>query len=234
MSQDTYYSYQNQLLRELNWIWQLHKVDTLLGLVYVYLSFFMFNYVGYSKVYDVVLPFILCSTSIAYLTYIITNPQVRGNTQPYYFGLPRDRKLVWDGLVAYLMLAMVAMVLVTVAGGIYKVGSRGITPYYRFHPEVFCLPLVCMVLVLFIIQGKRSLTRSIQFLVLVTLFGLALWQWWDFSFRDFAGKHNDFIPVHELAWSTQLGIALIVLFCCLGALWKLRTSWIAQEWGELR
>ena len=91
MSSAGFYSRKQQFLREWRVLWRIHRLDTLLGGVYVLAGFYAFHRVGLSQVYDVIAPFIVASIVAGYLASAIHEPQSQGHTRPFYFNLPRSR-----------------------------------------------------------------------------------------------------------------------------------------------
>ena len=71
---------------------------------------------------------------------------------PYYSNLPRERMVTWNAQLAYLLCVIVSLEGIILIGTYFKLGSAGITPYFRLHPEAFALPFLSVAFVLFYVH----------------------------------------------------------------------------------
>jgi len=233
MSSPRFYSRKRQFFREWRVLWRMHKLDTLLGGVYVLSGFYAAHQVGISQVHNVITPFMIASIVAGYLAVVIYAPQSRGNTLPFYFNLPRNRTAAWDAHLAYLIGSIVWMEGVILIGVMFKLGGAGMTPHYRLHPEAFCLPFVAIASAASYAHFRHAKNYLAAIMVAVTAFVVGLYYWLVIGFPEDAGTLNNFFPPRGFSLSSQYAIAALLLLSAAFVLALSRLHWQAREVGEI-
>ncbi len=234
MSSTGFYSRRQQFFREWRILWRMHGLDTFLGGVFVLAGFYAFHRVGFSQVYDVILPVILASFIAAYLAHSVSAHQSMGNTVPFYFNLPRGRMLAWDAHLVYLIGAILWMEGLILIGAMLKLGGAGMTPHYRLHPEGFALPFLAMASILSYACIRHSWQFIAACLLGIAAFIAGLYNWRAYGFWEDAERFNDYCPNGGFALIYQCTFAALLLGCAAFVLVLSRRHWRRRQVGEIQ
>lgn len=229
-----FYSRKRQFLREWRALWRIHGLDTLLGGAFVLLGFYFAHRVGLSQVYNVIVPFIVAGIVSGYLAFVISIPQSRGNTLPYYFNLPRSRTAAWDAHLAFLVCAVLWMEGVILIGAMLKLGGAGMTPHYRLHPEAFVLPFLVIAAIFSFAHIRHSVRYIAASLLAMAVFAVGLYKWVSIGFWEDAEQLNNFFPPRGFTLSSQYAFAALLLVSAACALALSRGHWQRREVGEIQ
>ena len=231
---NTFYSPREQFLREWRNLWQLYGIDTLIGGVYVVGGFYVFHRVGYSQVYNVIMPFLIASVVAAYLTYTIYNPQSSGKTLPYFFNLPRHNRTVWNAHCAFIVCVILCLEALILIGVQLKLGGAGITPHFRLHPEMFALPFLAQATVIIYCHFNQTKFHAIVFSLALLLFAAGMVYWTFLGFGEDAEALNNYFPSRAIPLNSQGAITVALLGCAGLMLKKGRSQWLQREMGEIK
>ncbi len=234
MSSTAFYSRKRQFFREWSVLWRMHWLDTLLGGLYVLIGFYAFRRVGLSQVYDAFAPFVVASIVAGYQTFVISIPQSKGNTLPYYFNLPRSRTAAWDAQLAYLVCTVLWMEGIILVGAMFKIGGAGMTPHYRLHPEAFVLPFLVIAAVLSFAHIRHSKRYIAASLLAIAVFSWGLYKWAGVGFWEDPEQLNNFFPPRGFALSSQCAFAALLLVSATFVLVLSRCHWRHREVGEIK
>jgi Ca2+/Na+ antiporter len=210
MTGGDFYSASQQIKREFFWLWRTNGRAILLATVfYVLPSFFLFQPLGRSQVYEAVLPFAVVAIVLFYHIYRAASVQLRGKTAAFYTNLPRNPATALMAELCYYVLVCALMEAVVFLGIFIKLGGGGITPQFRIYPECVVLPLLSTAAALWWTHGPPSRNRDCA-LTALALPAVA-WVIGIILPRYPATVKNNYIPPTVQPLSIQMFIAAIAL-----------------------
>jgi len=228
-----FYSAKRQFFREWAVLLRVYGLDTFLGGLYPLFGFYIMHRPGGSQVYNVVLPFIIATATMGYLAYSIQISRTRGGTSRYYSQFPGDQTTLWDAQIAYLIASAIWINGVIAVGAYFKLGGANYVPYYRLHPEMFCLPFLVIAFVIAFLHNRHSKEFAVVFIGAAAALAAVIYFSDMFFMGEKASRQNDFYPprVHDLKF--QLTIAFLLLTASITGLGMTRFFWKRRELGEI-
>jgi hypothetical protein len=220
-SDSDFYSRRHQFRKVLSIDWHFHGIDVLFGAVYALGGFYAFRRWGYSRIYDVTPPFVLISGVLAYLVWRLYALETKGATANYFSNLPRDRKIVWDARLVFLMLAALWLEALVFLGLWLRLGDLGIMHHYIIRPEMVVLPFYMTAFMLTCQCCPQN--RIYKGLVATVVVSLVM------CFGQLLACKTD---SETLAQYIKLAIPLVVVACTLFLMKHARDEWSIREMGE--
>ena len=228
-----FYSPNQQFFRTVRNDLRLHGVDILFGVLYAIGGFYFFRRLGYSQVYDVIVPFVAISGALLYLTQRICELEATRRTAVYSFSLPRAHTVAWDAHVSVLMGTAAGLVACIFVGAWLKLGGASITPVYRLHPELVVLPFFSVSLVIWNQHSKPSLKHyCLLAALLVLVVGIGVVEIEVFS-RNLV-EHPGHIPPRGVPILAQFLVAAFLASLTVTLLFVSRQNWVKRQIGEIR
>ena len=234
MSDEALYSPRQQFRRALASDWFLYGMDLVYGLVYVLLGFFLMRRVGYSQVYNVIVPFLCASAYMIYQTWHICAPSARHATASYFFNLPQDRIIALYARLTFLGLGTVWLIGLVFVGSALKLGGAGITACYRVHPEFVALPFLAVAATVWHVHSVRGWGHwgRAAGLFLLTSCWIA-WKLYAINATP-PQASNSFWPQREMSLGTQVCVSFVMLGWAGWLLAQAHGQWRKRQIGAIQ
>ncbi len=234
MNTSEFYSPRRQLSRALASDWRLSSFEMLYGMLYVLVPFYCSRRVGLSQVYDVILPFVVVTGLMAFLTWRICNTDVKTKSAAYFASLPGDRNTAFSARILFLFSLTLWFVAVVFIGCLFKLGGAGITASYRIHPEFVALPFLAVASTAWLVYCPHDKSHWILAVLSLILFFGALYTRIAAIGSIPANEGNHYWPGRESSLSFQFLVSGVLILVTSVLIINTRKQWHSRQIGEIR